>query len=271
MTSATTTSPRLDRAEAYAEITHRIYEDRRASPQTRELLLAVAYALCIAPGDPGRVLNTAARTLGRSPATRRPRFDALVADDAPRYEPPREAGDWPPSQAPGCQAPRLRPFAYRPRRPATHSEQDAAAVPLRPLPKPTVYVSPGHIPPADYRNTHNICGAHSHHKVLELDPSTGWTIPHWYCRRHADHAERVAAQVREQNQTAPEPIPNTGGLLPCYFKAPWEKVYRHYASATWTPPSWGLAADNWPAPGQAPLPHRSRLRLVLGGKPGDPT
>ncbi|MFI0212332.1 hypothetical protein ACH4OV_27190, partial [Streptomyces diastaticus] len=59
---------------------------RRASPQARELLLAVAYALCIAPGDPGRVLNTAARALGRSPATRRPRLDALVADDAPpRY------------------------------------------------------------------------------------------------------------------------------------------------------------------------------------------
>ncbi|MFD6866295.1 IS630 family transposase [Streptomyces diastaticus] len=73
---------------------------RRASPQARELLLAVAYALCIAPGDPGRVLNTAARALGRSPATRRPRLDALVADDAPRYEPHREVGNWPPSQAP---------------------------------------------------------------------------------------------------------------------------------------------------------------------------
>ncbi|MGW9638335.1 hypothetical protein ACWHAU_04110 [Streptomyces albidoflavus] len=144
-------------------------------------------------------------------------------------------------------------------------------MPLRPRPKPTVHVSPGHVPPDDYRNTHNICGANSHHKVLELDPRTGWTIPHWYCRRHADHAERVAEQVRAQNQTAPEPIPNTGGLLPSYFKAPWEKVYRHYAPATWTPPSWGLAADDWPTPGQDPLPHRSRLRLVLGGKPDDPT
>ncbi|MGC4923822.1 AAA family ATPase [Streptomyces sp. DT197] len=83
MTPATTDSPRLDRAEAYAKITHRIYEDRRASPQARALLLAVAYALCIAPGDPGRVLNTTARAPGRSPATRRPRLDALVADDAP--------------------------------------------------------------------------------------------------------------------------------------------------------------------------------------------
>lgn len=53
MTPATTEPPRMDRAEAYAKITHRIYEDRRASPQARELLLAVAYALCIAPGDPG--------------------------------------------------------------------------------------------------------------------------------------------------------------------------------------------------------------------------
>ncbi|MGA5430644.1 hypothetical protein ACPCVL_28095 [Streptomyces koyangensis] len=105
VTPATTECPRLDRAEAYAQITHRIYKDRRASPQARELLLAVAYALCIAPDDPRRVLNIAARALGRNPATRRPRLDALIADDAPRYEPPREASNWPPNQGPACQAP----------------------------------------------------------------------------------------------------------------------------------------------------------------------
>lgn len=64
-----------------------------------------------------------------------------------------------------------------------------------------------------------ICGAASHHRVLEKDPVTGWVIPHWFCKRHKDHADRVAAQVKEQGEQAPEPIPNRGGLLPCYFAA----------------------------------------------------
>ncbi|MBX7471220.1 hypothetical protein K1Y80_34745 [Streptomyces sp. MAG02] len=252
-------APRLDRAEKHAETVHRIYGDRRAAPPARELLLAVAYALSIAPGEPGRVLSTAARVLGRSPATGRPRFDALVADDAPRYEPPRAAGNWGPGQAPGCEAPRLRPYVYRPR-PAASPLDDEAVVPLRPLPEPVVHVGPGYVPPVDVRNERGICGADSHHKVLELDPRTGWTTPRWFCKRHVDHAERVAEQVREQNEAAPEPIPNAGGLLPAYFKAPWVDVYRHYAPASWEPPSYGLSADDWPDPGNPP-PARSPRRL----------
>ncbi|MFE7070447.1 hypothetical protein ACFU96_10205 [Streptomyces sp. NPDC057620] len=212
MTLPAADAPRLDRAETHAQTVHRIYGDRRAAPPARDLLLAVAYALFVAPGDPARVLNTA----GRSTTTGRPRFDALVADDAPRYEPPRTAGDWGPGGAPGCEAPRLRPYAYRPRRPATSGSADAA-VSLRPRPEPVVHVGPGHVPPVDVRNERQICGADSHHKVLELDPRTGWTIPHWFCRRHVDHAERVTEQVREQNAAAPAPIPNHGGLLPAYF------------------------------------------------------
>ncbi|MFG3250993.1 hypothetical protein [Streptomyces sp. NPDC048187] len=241
--SAASDAPRLDRAETYAETVHRIYGDRRAAPQVRELLLAVAYALFVAPGEPGRVLSTAARALGRSTVTGRPRFDALVADDAPCYEPHRTAAGWGPGEAP-----RLRPYVYRPRRPATRGEAEAA-VPLRPLPEPVVHVGPGYVPPVDARNERQICGADSRHKVLELDPRTGWVLPHWFCKRHVDHAECVAEQVREQNEAAPEPIPNRGGLLPAYFTAPWEDVYRHYAPVRWKPPSWGLSADDWPDPG----------------------
>ncbi|MGW2841917.1 hypothetical protein ACWCWD_29530 [Streptomyces sp. NPDC001493] len=249
--------PRLDRAEKHAETVHRIYGDRRAAPPARELLLAVSYVLAIAPGDPGQVLSTTARVLGRKGG--RPRFDALVADDAPRYEPPRTAGTWGPGQAPGCEAPRLRPYVYRPR-PAPSPLDDETVVALRPLPEPIVHVGPDYVEPVDYRNEHRICGADSHHKVLELDPRTGWVRPHWFCKRHVDHAERVADQVREQNAAAPEPIPNRGGLLPAYFNAPWEEVYRHYAPASWKPPSYGLSADGWPDAG-APPPARSPRRL----------
>jgi hypothetical protein len=251
--------PRLDRAEKHAETVHRIYHDRRAAPPARELLLAVAYALAIAPGDPGRVLSTAARVLGRE--GRRPRFGMLVAADAPRYEPPREAADWGPGEAPGCEAPRLRPYVYRPRIAATGPPE--GAVPLRPedSPSPILHAAAGFgPPPVDHRNAQGVCGADSHHQVRELDPRTGWTIPHWFCPRHVDHAERVAGQVRAQNAAAPEPIPNTGGLLPVYFKAPWEKVYRHHAPANWEPPSYGLSADDWPDPGNPP-PVRPRRRL----------
>ncbi|MFB6840257.1 hypothetical protein [Streptomyces sp. NPDC056361] len=260
--SAAAAAPRLDRAETYAETTHRIYGDRRAAPPARELLLAVAYALFVAPGEPGRVLSTAARALGRSSATGRPLFDALVADDAPRYEPPDAAGDWGPGGAPGCEAPRLRPYVYRPRIKVTEPEESTAVL-LRPPPTPLLHASGGFSPPpVDHRNAEGVCGANSHHKVLELDPRTGWTIPHWFCKRHLDDAKRVAEQVREQNEAAPEPIPNRGGLLPSYFKAPWEKVYRHYAPATWKPPSYGLAADDWPDPGNPPPRRRRRLRAV---------
>ncbi|MGW2181287.1 hypothetical protein ACWCXX_24940 [Streptomyces sp. NPDC001732] len=255
----TTDLPRLDRAEKYATIVHWIYNDRRAAPPARELLLAVAYAASIAPGGKDRVLSTAAQVLGRRGS--RPRFDALVAADAPRYKPPREADDWGPGEAPRCEAPRLRPYVYRPRITVTGPEE--GTVPLWPQvsPSPVLHAAAGFSPPpVDYRNAQGVCGANSHHKVLELDPRTGWTIAHWFCKRHVGHAERVAEQVREQNAAAPEPIPNAGGLLPAYFKAQWEKVYRHYAPARWEPPSYGLSADDWPDPGNPP-PVRSPRRL----------
>ncbi|MFJ3365835.1 hypothetical protein [Streptomyces anthocyanicus] len=111
----------MDRAETHAQTVHRIFGDRRAAPPARELLLAVAYALFVAPGEPGRVLSTAARALGHSPATGRPRFDALVADDAPRYEPPRGGGRLGPGRGSGLRgaapaAVRLPAAPTRPKR-----------------------------------------------------------------------------------------------------------------------------------------------------------
>ncbi|MGW9439614.1 hypothetical protein [Streptomyces sp. NPDC055607] len=246
--------PRLDRAEKHAQVVDRIYTDRRADAGARELLLAVAYAVFIAPGEPGRVLSTAARALrGRR------HLDRLIVADIPRYEPPSEAGDWGPGGAPGCRAPRLRPYVYRPRVTATGTPENVLS--LGPSPSPILHAAPWPIePPVDYRNAQKICGAPSHHRVLEKDPRTGWVIAHWYCKRHVEHAKRVAEQVCEQNEVAPEPIPNHGGLLPAYFKAPWEKVYRHHAPASWKPPSYGLSADDWPDPGNPP-PARTPRRL----------
>lgn len=255
--------PNRTKPRTYEETVRDIYNDKRASHETRELLLAVAYGVYLTdPAEGVSPLREARRVLGTNQIGK-PRYNDLVAADAPRYKPPHEAGDWTPGEAPGCQAPRLRPYVYRPRITVT-GEQQEDVLPLRPSPSPVLHAAAGFSPPpVDYRNAQGICGANSHHKVLELDPRTGWQIPHWFCKRHVDQAERVAAQVREQNAAAPEPVPNRGGLLPCYFKADWEKVYRHYVGKFWEPPKYGICADDWPTPGETFQAHR-RLRMVLG-------
>ncbi|MCF3105706.1 hypothetical protein IPZ58_29535 [Streptomyces roseoverticillatus] len=89
--------------EGYIETVHRIYADKRAGHEAKELLLVVAYAVGIAPAEEGRgPLNIAARLLGRD-RIGQPRFTALMAADAPRYEAPRSAQNRGPGQAPPCE------------------------------------------------------------------------------------------------------------------------------------------------------------------------
>lgn len=253
----------------FPELVQAIYEDPRVGHEARELLLAVAYAVDLAKReDDVSPLRIARRKLGVERG-RQARYDRLIADDAPRYELPWQAQERC-GPGPACEAPRLRPYRPRPYKPRN---QPDPAVPLladearaRRLPPPIVHVPPGYTPPKDWRTEDGVCGADSHHRVLEKDPRTGWVTAHWFCKRHKDHADRVAEQVRAQNETAPEPIPNRGGLLPCYFKADWERVYRHYRRG-WEPPVYGLCADDWPTPGQALTVSRSRLRLIAGADP----
>lgn len=253
--------------QSFAELVAAIYEDPRVSHESRELLLAVAYAVDLAKREDGiSPLKIARRKLGVERG-RLARYDRLVADDAPRYEPPREAGDWHPAGAPPCEGLRMRPYKPRPYKP--RSQTTPSDVPIladeaitRRLPAPVVHVGANYTPPRDWRTEDSVCGALSHHRVLEKDPRTGWVAAHWFCKRHKEHADRVARQVEQQNEQAPEPVPNTGGLLPCYFKADWEKVYRHY-QPHWAPPSYGLAADAWPTADQAVRPMtRPRLRVL---------
>ncbi|MCW2895674.1 MAG: sle1 [Actinomycetia bacterium] len=257
----------------YENIVRAIYEDPRAGHEARELLLAVAYAVDLVPRDGGvSPLIAARRVLGRD-SIGRPRYDALMAADAPRYEPPQELNRH--TSQMSCGAPRLRPYQQRPYTPRNQPEQPE-------LPKPTP-IRPDQIPPAiaamaaalkeqamatytpprDWRTEDGVCGANAHRVIEEKDPRTGWITGHPFCKRHQDHAARVAGQVRAQNEAAPEPIPNAGGLLPCYFKADWEKVYRHYKGPYWEPPVYGLCADDWPAPGEVFRSHR-RLRVLDG-------
>lgn len=257
----------------YEEVVRAIYNDERANPEARELLLAIAYAVYLNDREEGvSPLREARRVLGRN-RIGKPRYDDLMAADVPRYVPPREVEQH--AHLSPCEAPRLRPYKPRAYKPRTQTLPDDVPVLkdemiARRLPPPTVHVMPGYRPPRDWRTEDGVCGANSYRCVQERDPRTGWVIAHWFCKRHQDHAERVTEQLRAQNDAAPDPLPNKGGLLPCYFKADWEKVYRHYAGRFWEPPAHGLCADDWPTPGQGPVVKKGRMRLVLGGDLNEP-
>lgn len=252
---------------SFEEVVSAVYNDRRANLEQRELLLAMAYALYVSGKKGTDVIREARRVLGSQFGI--VRYDNLMRSDVPRYEEPEETGNWGPSNAPACEAPRLRPYRPRPYKPRAQTVPPDVPVLkdeiiARRLPPPIVHVDPGYKPPRDWRTEDGVCGAASTHRVLEKDPRTGWITAHWFCKRHKGHADRVAEQVRAQNEAAPEPVPNRGGLLPCYFKADWEKVYRGHAGKYWTPPKYGLCADDWPTPGQM-APSRGRLRMVIDG------
>lgn len=231
----------------FHEFATRIYDDDRADAPARELLLAVAFAVTTAqPGDGQAQWNLVRKCLGRT-RTHRTRLAELVEKDVPRYVPPEyRPGGYDASKR-RCLGPRVRPYRERidttgwtPQEKVEQEKRDAE----------------------DFRNVRGICGDPSQHEVLEKLPGTGWHKTHYFCNRHADHAARVREQVRESNLLAPKPIPNTGGLLPSYFDADWEKVYRHYRGERWEPPVYGIRADDWPIPGKEPVPMRARLRLA---------
>jgi len=257
------------RLAKFDEVTSQAYGDHRLTPGTRELILAMAWVMQRDPEQPspGEVFPRVKKLLGPAsrwrPEGRRSRMSELIEADAPRYEPPRQI-EMGASQA-FCEAPRMR--AYKPRGHAPRTKPDPALaqpMPIRPLPAPIVHVMLGHVPPQE-PTKQDTCGATGHALVVEKDPRTGWLIAHWFCRRHLDHARRVERQVAEQNESAPEPIPNRGGLLACYFKADFETLYRKHTEH-WTPPAYGLCADDWPVPGVDQIPVKPRLRLLLGAE-----
>lgn len=259
------------RLRSYDDITTRVWRDRRCTPGTRELLLAIAWVLARDPDYAGRSMPDAERggylwrqmaaMLGRD-GRRGPRYKQILADDAPRYEP---ANTWPDRF---CEAPRIRQFRPRDsgsgivsatcligrhphlgecRHTVFHSAASAAGMP-KSVPEASATCDAS--PKSDFH-------------LVERDPLTGWHIDHWFCARHRDHFERVKAQLAGA-PAAPEPIPNAGGILPCFFKADWTRLYTQVRPG-WTVPSYGVAADDWPgAISGGVTPRRPGLRLILG-------
>lgn len=238
----------------FYEYAQRIYSDTRADSDARELLLAFAYAVVTIQDDGQAQWDLVRQALGRG-RSYRPRLQQLIEQDLPRYLPPDRQEASPENLLRVCSAPRLRAFRSRPWPGAT--AKDIADQARR--------------DEKDVRNTHMICGNSTSDYAIEKMPATGWHRLHYFCPAHRDHLTRIRKQVAEQNAVAPPPIPNAGGLLPSYFDADWEKVYRHYAGGRWELPVYGLRADDWPIPGREIVAPRARLRLaaldgeLLGG------
>jgi hypothetical protein len=93
------------------------------------------------------------------------------------------------------------------------------------------------------------CGQRAtlHLTARVTSPQDGtWRIAR-YCKRHEDHARQAARADRLMVAAGamPEPVPNTGGLLPCYLSWSWPDQYAR-ARPGWKPPSYGVCADDWP-------------------------
>lgn len=257
------------RLRAYDDITTRIWRDKRCTPGTRELMLALAWVLERDPNYNDTTASNAERgryawqqmaeMLGRD-QRRRARYKQLVADDAPRYEPPNT---WPDRV---CEAPRLR--AYRPRNTTASVQSPTCLIGQHPhlgACRYTVVHSVAAVTEKLVLDLSEICGANPKFDfhLIEWDPRTGWHIDRYFCARHRDHFERVKAQLANAPE-APEPIPNRGGLLPCYFKADWARMYS-LVRPGWTAPTYGLAADDWPGIISGGVsPRRPGLRLIVG-------
>jgi hypothetical protein len=121
------------------------------------------------------------------------------------------------------------------------------------------------------------CGQAPRGNTFRVDPNTGWRTPIWFCNRHRAFGESAAEALRAMPK--PEPIPNTGGLLPSYLElrtgeAGWTRLYlwaAKWGHYRWEPPTrYGLCADDWPRPDRqptTPAAQPARLRLAaLDGK-----
>ena len=218
--------------DGYDRFVARVYQDKRMTPEARELILLLAW---LTDRDPNRFdeqgnlirkwrkrASDILGEYGRPGGRRESRLADLLYADRPRY-------DFPPlSYNQPCAAPMIR--------------------------------------------REGLCGQPSSDHDYEVDQETGWKTPVYFCRRHEPWGKQL--HQRRVREPGPEPIPNAGGLVTSYFEgsdmAAWARLYKEAAvwkrDRLWEPPkAYSLCADDWPVPGQDPIPQKARLRLVLGG------
>ena len=111
-----------------------------------------------------------------------------------------------------------------------------------------------------------LCGKRSSTRFRVTDPATGQWRMAGVCSRHDVFGRelRIAEKALRQAGGIPEPLPNTGGLLPCYLNWKWPEMYAQ-ASPGWKPPRVGICADDWPVMARVTEMEPPALALLEGG------
>ncbi|HEX3960916.1 MAG TPA: hypothetical protein VHZ03_30575 [Trebonia sp.] len=151
-------------------------------------------------------------------------FWQTIAQDAPRYEPPREA-----QYSRQCEAPMIR--------------------------------------------RDGLCEKYASNTTRVTNPADGtWRVAA-FCTRHDEQCRQVrnAERARHQAGGIPEPDPNTGGLMPCYFSWDWPESYatacqRASSILEWKPPKLGIRADDWPVMAKVAAMEPPKLSVLEGDR-----
>lgn len=216
--------------DGYDALVARVYRDKRMTPESRELILLLAWLL---RKDPNRydadgqlrgVWGRAKDILGEYQYGQRigSRLADLIDADRPRYETDQRAAIW---QQRLCSAPMIR--------------------------------------------REGECGQRAVDKSLSIDPATGWRTPLWYCARHREWGRKADVALRAMEWPEPIPnagglMPSY--LRADNGDDGWIAIYRRaseWKRSQWAAPTkYGLRADDWPLPGQEPAPEPVRLRLA---------
>lgn len=225
--------------DGYDKLVCRVYRDERMTPESRELILLLAW---LAVRDPDRYdadgelvswRKRASEILGEyGPGPRKgSRLADLLYADRPRYEPDMRADVW---QQRLCSAPMIRRVGE--------------------------------------------CGQHAVDHTLRVDPETGWRTPVWFCNRHREFGRAAQAAFRNAPGVEPIPNAGgllVSYLLTEGQEQAWARLYREAAEwkrdRQWEPPKkYGIRADDWPTwdgerkPELESAPFRLRLASVDG-------
>lgn len=118
-----------------------------------------------------------------------------------------------------------------------------------------------------------LCGQSRCESFRVTNPEDGtWTL-HGYCARHQEAARRAECEERSRLRAGvPDPVPNRGGLLPCYMpRRDWPDIYRWaLRHPGWVVPAAGIRADDWPALDAVKGAGRPGLTVHAGEGAGEP-
>lgn len=214
--------------DGYDEFVARVWQDKRMTPKTRELLLLIAWLRHRDPqrdSERGKVWARANEILGvdgRARGLQRPRLARLVDGDRPRYDTDMHSEEW---QNSSCQSPMIRREGMCGQPSSNHA--------------PRVDAATGWHYPVWYCARHRDFG------------------------RAAEAAYRAGHRpdpIPNRGGMLPSYLNATGG------DEQWIRLYEwasKWCYSSWKPPQgYGLRADDWPAPGLEPPVRPVRLKLA---------